>query len=111
MLPGKKEGRVGRLFLMVSIATEILFTVIFFSLLYFSKAIADLHFIRKCCWQVPDVDRTGALRGLGRGLSLCGVGWPRVGTAWLRHQGLQDARFQLLKQPAFPSVPPSCVPC
>lgn len=30
MLPGKKEGRVGRLFLMVSIATEILFTVIFF---------------------------------------------------------------------------------
>lgn len=35
--------------------------------MYFSKAIADLHFIRKCCWQVPDVDRTGALRGLGRG--------------------------------------------
>ena len=45
-LPRKKEGRVGRLFLMVSIATEILFTVIFFPLLYYSKAIADLHFIR-----------------------------------------------------------------
>ena len=67
-LPGKKEGRVGRLFLMVSIATETLFTVIFFPLLYFSEAIADLHFIRKCCWQVPGVDRTRALRGLGRGV-------------------------------------------
>lgn len=44
------------------------------------------------------------------GLRLCGVGWPQVGTAWLRQQGLRAARFQLLKQPAFPSVPQSCVP-
>lgn len=57
---------MGKLFLMVSMATEILFTVIFFSLLLFSKAIADLQFITKCCWQVPDVDAAGPW-GLGAG--------------------------------------------
>lgn len=38
-------------------------------------------------------------------MSLCGVHWPRVGTAWLRQQDLRDACFQLLKQPTLPSVP------
>ena len=112
MLPGKKEGRVGRLFLMVSIATEILFTVIFFSLLYFSKAIADLHFIRKCCWQVPDVDRTGALRGLGSGAEplrgWLAPGWncmaEAAGPAGCSLPAAQTARVPLC-------APVLCVPC
>lgn len=42
---------------MVSMATEILFTLIFFSPSFSSKAIADLHFIGKCTLQVPDVGK------------------------------------------------------
>lgn len=57
---------MGKLFLMVSMATEILLTVTFFPLSLLSRAVADLHCIRKHCWRVPDVGRGGP-QGCGVG--------------------------------------------
>lgn len=57
---------MGKLFLMVSVVTEIFVYGDFFGLSFLSKAIADLCFLRKCGRQSPRVDRSGSPRGLGK---------------------------------------------
>lgn len=82
----------------------------------FSKAIADLQFITKCCWQVPDVDAAGPWR-LGAGAlrvipEHVGSRAPGADPHGSGRQGLQML-FSCCPEPAGlrPLCPPRAGPC